>query len=324
MKKLFGTLVLAVVGCSLNAQQQFQISQYQTNPYMLNPAASGMYDYVDITLSFRQQWVGFTNAPRTMYASGHSQLKFKRHKQYNPSLRTGGITPFQQPKVSTGKIKHAVGGYIMLDQYGAFSQFNATASYALHIPLTHWVELAGGVSAQFSQYQFDENKVDLLDPVDNNYFNFLGGGMNEGYMNMNAGLQLYSEKLRIGYASTELLKTLVNFGGNVTDFDLKIHHFFTGQYQFGISENINLTPSVVIRYMKAAPIWIGGSLILTYNRQFWGGFSYRHGDAVSAMVGANISKRFKFAYSYDFTVSKLRTYNKGGHEIVLGLMLGRK
>jgi len=324
MKEILGIVALVVVGCSLNAQQQFQISQYQTNPYMLNPAASGMYDYIDITASFRQQWVGFTSAPRTMYVSAHSTLKFKKPTEYNPSLRTGGITPFQQPEVSTGKIKHAIGGYIMMDQYGAFSQINATISYALHIPITHFIELAGGVSAQFSQYAFDNNKVDMLDPSDNTFDNFLSTGPNTGYMNMNAGLQLYSEKLRIGYSSSELLKTLASFGGSPTNFDLRIHHFFTGQYQFGISENINLTPSVVVRYMKSAPIWIGGSLILTYNRQFWGGFSYRYGDAFVAMLGANVSKRFKFAYSYDITVSKLRTYNKGGHEIVIGLMLGRK
>jgi hypothetical protein len=37
----------------------------------------------------------------------------------------------------------------------------------------------------------------------------------------------------------------------------------------------------------------------------------------------NISNRFKLGYSFDFSISKFKNYSSGGHELVLGLMLGR-
>jgi hypothetical protein len=41
------------------------------------------------------------------------------------------------------------------------------------------------------------------------------------------------------------------------------------------------------------------------------------------MVGLNINKKLKFGYSYDYSVSRFNQYSSGGHELVLGIMLGR-
>ena len=322
--KLLLTIVLGSIAWASTAQQQYQISQYQTNPYMLNPASSGLYDYVDITGSFRQQWAGFTNAPKTFYVSGHSALKFNGGPKYNPSLRSGRLTAIQTPEVSTGKLKHSVGGYIMGDEYGAFDQLTAMASYAVHIPIAKGYNISAGVAGGWSQYTFDQNKVDMLNDTDPTFTAFLSQGMMQSYFNMNAGLQLYSENLRIGYTSSELLRTVVKFGGDNTNFDLRVHHFITAEFKYPINPKLTITPSAVFKFMKPAPLSIDGTVIVTYDRMIWGGVSYRNGDAIIGLVGLNLSERFKLGYSYDFTVSKLRTYNKGGHEIVLGAMLGKK
>ena len=60
-----------------------------------------------------------------------------------------------------------------------------------------------------------------------------------------------------------------------------------------------------------------------YKEWLWAGVSYRHKDAVVGMVGLNINRMFKFGYSYDFNISRFRSYSAGGHELVLGIMLGR-
>lgn len=325
MKKLLSIIVLGCVVWTASAQQQYQISQYQTNPYMLNPAASGMYDYLDVTASFRQQWAGFTNAPKTFYVSGHSALKFNGKPKYNPSLRAGRLDAIQTPVVSTGKMKHSIGGFVMGDQYGAFDQLNATVSYAIHIPIKKGYNVSAGVSAGYSQYTFNQDKVTMMSGVtDPTYDNLLATGMNQSYFNMNAGIQLYSENLRVGYTSSELLKTLVKFGGSNTDFDLRVHHFITAEYKFEINDKFSITPSAVVKFMQPAPVSVDGTVLVTYNRMIWGGVSYRNGDALIGLIGLNLSEKFKLGYSYDFTISKLKTYNKGGHEIVLGLMLGKK
>jgi hypothetical protein len=75
--------------------------------------------------------------------------------------------------------------------------------------------------------------------------------------------------------------------------------------------------------MNPAPLAIEGSLQLEYKQRYWFGASYRHQDAVVGMVGMNISTRFKFGYSFDFSINRYNTYKSGGHELVLGIMLGR-
>ncbi len=75
--------------------------------------------------------------------------------------------------------------------------------------------------------------------------------------------------------------------------------------------------------MSPSPLAIDGSLQLEYKEWLWCGVSYRHTDAIVAMVGLNVNKSFKFGYSFDYSLSKFNQYSSGGHEIVLGLMFGR-
>ena len=69
MKKLLTVCLITAVSMSY-AQQNPQYSQYLRNQFMINPAAAGVYDFVDITMSGRWQWLGFDDSPRTAYLSG--------------------------------------------------------------------------------------------------------------------------------------------------------------------------------------------------------------------------------------------------------------
>ena len=50
---------------------------------MANPAAAGVYDFIDVTVSGRWQWVGVADAPRSSYLAFSVPLKFKP-VSYNP------------------------------------------------------------------------------------------------------------------------------------------------------------------------------------------------------------------------------------------------
>ena len=71
MKKL--SLLLIAIGCfSINARSQAKPSftQYILNNYVLNPAITGIENYVDAKLSIRNQWTGIDGAPVTNYFTG--------------------------------------------------------------------------------------------------------------------------------------------------------------------------------------------------------------------------------------------------------------
>ena len=73
MKKWLLLLILCL-NVRLYAQQRPQYSQYLLNSYLLNPALSGIENYTDVKLGYRQQWAGLQDAPKTAFVSAHWAL----------------------------------------------------------------------------------------------------------------------------------------------------------------------------------------------------------------------------------------------------------
>ena len=65
---LVGILTLALNGAI--AQQLPQLSQYQFNDYIINPAVAGSRPFFELRSGHRTQWVGIQDAPRTFTLSG--------------------------------------------------------------------------------------------------------------------------------------------------------------------------------------------------------------------------------------------------------------
>lgn len=311
------------------AQQAPQYSQYLRNQFMVNPAAAGVYDFVDITLSGRWQWLGLEDSPRTAYLSGTTVLTKKPRRIYNPSLRTsGGIV--RNPEIKTGKLKHAIGGQVLADQYGAFRRLNVSGTYAIHLPLSKNYNLSFGTRIGLSNNTFLRDKAQVLNIVDPTlgyndptYDQVYLNSSNKYILDIGAGFYLYSKKAFFGVSADHLSRDLVEFGSGTANFNTQMQFNLTAGYKFRLNDNLTLMPAALAKLMTPAPLSIEGSLQLEYKEWLWMGVSYRNTDAVIGMVGLNISERFKFGYSYDFSISGIKKYTSGGHEIVLGLMLGR-
>lgn len=321
-------LLIAAIGISSISfgQQLPQFSQYLRNQYMVNPGAAGVYDFVDVTAGGRMQWLGFDDAPKTTYLYASSPLSRSPRVKYNPSLRISN-GPIRNPKIKTGKLKHAIGGMVLADQYGAYRQLKIAGTYALHMPLTEKVNLSLGVNVGFSNRAFLSDKAQTLNLLtgvgsDNTYADYASRGDNNT-IDIGSGLYLYGDKFFVGVAAEQLTRDFISFGSNPANFDPNTHIMATAGYKFAISENLTLMPAILAKYMNPAPLSIEGTLQLEYKEWLWFGVSYRNTDAIVAMAGLNISKRFKFGYSFDYNVSKFNQHSAGGHEIVLGLMFGR-
>ena len=87
---------------------------------------------------------------------------------------------------------------------------------------------------------------------------------------------------------------------------------------------MDVIPSVMIKYVKAAPVQFDLNVRMKYNNMFWLGLSYSHQDAVAGLVGVLIDNRYEIGYSYDFTTSALRQSSRGTHEIIVGIYLKNK
>ena len=322
MKKIIVLVALSITGYTFS-QQLPQYSQYLRNQYMVNPGAAGVYDFVDVTLSGRLQWLGFENAPKTSYLSVTSPISRTKKPRYNPSLRISN-GPVRNPEIKTGKLKHAIGGQVIIDQYGAFRKLYFGGTYALHIPVSKNYNLSLGTRLGMSNNTFIKDRAVTLTPeLDNTYQSYVAGGLNRYMMDLGFGLYFYSKNMFLGVAADDVTRDLVTFGNGTPNFNTQIHYTATAGWKIPVSENITLTPAVLAKYMAPAPVSFEGTLQIEYKEWLWAGVSYRHTDAVVGMVGLNINEMFKFGYSYDFNVSRFNKYSAGGHELVLGIMLGR-
>lgn len=320
--RIIGIFAL-LVWAQLDAQQLPQYSQYLRNQFMVNPGAAGTYDFTDVTLSGRWQWLGFTNAPMTSYLSVAKALNKQAKPPYNPGIRTSSGV-YRNPEIKTGKFKHALGGQVIADQYGAFRKLSLSGTYAMHIPLSKEVNLSFGTKLGLSNSTFLKERAEVLNSsTDNTYQSFIGNNKGKYFMDLGSGLYLYSKRFFVGVSADQLTKGFVQFGSGTANFDPRMSFYFTGGYKALITEDLSLTPAFLVKYMKSAPAAIEGSLQIEFKEWIWGALSYRHKDAIIGMVGMNINDKIKLGYSYDFSISKMNKYSSGGHELVLGLMLGR-
>ncbi len=323
--------ILAAVLCFGSFSQQLpQFSQYNRNQFIVNPGAAGMYDFFDVTLGGRYQWAGFSNAPMTAYAYGATVLSSNRTR-YNPSLRTS-YGPIPNPKVSTGRLKHAVGAQVIADQYGAFRDVSFAGTYAIHLPVTKKHNLSLGTKVGLSNSTFLQERAVVLSqmpgytgPVttDAQYEAYLQNQSSLNFLDLGAGLFFYSENMYVGISADQLTRDMVQFGSGTANFDPKMHFNFSAGVKFRVAPTWTLMPSVLIKHMQPAPISFEGSLQAEYKEWLWFAASYRHTDAIIAMLGCNLSERFKLGYSFDYSISEFNQYSSGGHEIILGLMIGR-
>ena len=322
MRKLILTAIIGVSALAYG-QQVPQYSQYLRNQYMVNPGAAGVYDFVDVTVGGRLQWLGFDDAPRTAYLYVSSPLNTTKVR-YNPALRISN-GPVRNPKIKTGKLKHAVGGYVLADQYGAYRQLQIAGTYALHIPVSTKFNLSWGVNLGISNRSFLRDKAQTLNlftgvGTDNTYDTYANQGANNT-VDIGSGLYLYSEKMFFGVSADQLTRDFISFGSDAANFDPNMHFKATAGLKLPLNDNLTIMPAVLAKFMAPAPVSVEGTVQLEYKEWLWFGASYRSSNTVVAMAGLNISRRFKFGYSFDFSLSKFNQHSVGGHEVVLGIML---
>lgn len=312
-------------------QQNPQYSQYTRNQIMMNPGATGVYDFVDVTLGGRMQWLGFDNAPKTSYlyfAAPVSALKNAKMKRTYGVIRRGNKS-VKHPELKIGNGGHAVGGYLMVDQYGPFQQFKGMANYAYHLRVNRKYNVSFGVSAGLSNRSFIPGKAEVLSAmtntgvVDATYNAYAANQGSQNTMDLESGIYFYGKELFVGVSANQLTNDLVAFGNVDINFDPRRHYYVTAGYKFQATREWTITPSFLVKYVKPAPVSFEVSGVFDYQERFWFGLSYRHQDAIVAMLGATISDRFKCGYSFDFNINRFNTYSAGGHELVLGFMLGR-
>ena len=288
-----GLALCFVINTSVWGQFDAQITQYMYNKTIMNPAAVGEQQMIEIFGLQRLQWISIDNAPRTTFLSVHS--------------------PF-----SVGNSQHGGGLRLVNDEFGIFSNQQFSLQYAYKFKLGEG-KLSIGTNIGFSNIVFKGDSVHL---VESDYFSPAQDPIipttSVSGMGLDLGLGIYysTKDWYAGMSVLHLPETSIELG-DVGDFFTKRLYTVSGGYNFELKNpDYKLKTSALI--ITDLVSWNPNvSLLLDYKDKYWGGLSGRL-DAISFLLGIKVLNGLMIGYSYDLPITTIIAVSHGSHEICLG------
>lgn len=318
--KTISLIVLATVFMAFKAksQQQAQYSQYLNNYYLINSAATDIQNNVKVHLGYRGQWSGFENSPQTYYLSAYAPLNKPHDSQYMQSAMR--LSDRLDSTALTNKFQsvgnHLIGTTITSDNLGLFNKTTFHAAYTYHLTLTRKLRLAASPKVGFVNLNLADD-LRVLEDNDQPFENFVNEYERLGMADVGFGLWLYSDNFFAGYSLEQLLRNKASNLESGDQYEFEAHHYVLLGFKYKIAPRWNLVPNALVRMVNGAPASIDISLKAEYGSRLWAAISYRKSNAIVGMVGAKISNRFSFGYSFDHSTNITQLNQINAHEFTL-------
>jgi len=315
-KTLFLVLISVLSGFhSVKAQFDTQLSNYWAAISYFNPAYAGQTGNLEATLLSRIQWVGVPNAPRST------------------------VVTAQLPYSLFGKV-HGFGASMYNDRIGLFSVTMYSGQYAWKKKMMKGM-FSAGIQVGYISQSFDGTKVDI--PQDDYHqqadpsipTTLVSGHTIDGAF----GVFFSKEKWYAGLSATHLLAPTLILSDDYKS-EIPRTYYFTAGYNIQLNNPLlELRPTLLVKTMEMSSLYLNSDSLLervqantmkamlvntqvdvtlrmVYNKQFWGGLSWRKGDAVMLMLGGKF-KMIEAGYAYDYPISPIIKASTGSHEVFL-------
>jgi type IX secretion system PorP/SprF family membrane protein len=313
VRKLAFILFLFLIGNLTFGQQLPLFSQYLYNKFLINPAVAGSDGYTSVSLTAREQWVGYAGAPRTFSFSWQTRMLKKSFILKQTKVKRA----IYRPK-SDGKV--GFGGYIFSDKNGLIQRTGFQVAYAYHMWLQKNTQLSFGLAFTGYYYKIDETQINFEDP-------------NEPWMNNNLrrgifvpdltfGAYLLNANYSLGFSADQLSEASAKIGGPAyKNFSMSRQYYLFGSYDFSLSSNTIIQPSFLLKMSEQIKPQADIGATYIYNQGFWVGLAYRTSGAMIANIGVKFQNIF-FGYAYDYTLQEIQSITYGTHEITVALKFG--
>ena len=312
MKKL--ALISALIVCTVSlAGQQLPIySQYLYNKFLINPAVAGSDGYTSFNLTAREQWVGYSGAPRTFSISGQTRV-LKR--EYSLKNTTRGNV--YRPKTD-GKI--GFGGYIFSDKNGLIQRTGFQASYSYHMWIENNTQISFGLAVTGYHFKINEREINFEDPNEP----WLNNELRRGVFVPDAdfGIYILNPRYNLGFSTSQLFGAAAKIGGEAyQNYSMDRHYYFFGSYSLNAGRRTELQPSVLFMMSEQLKPMADIGITYNYDQKLWAGISYRTSKAIIINFGFSRSNLF-MGYAIDFTLQEIQRVTYGTHELTLALKFG--
>lgn len=294
----------------LSGQQFPMYSQYIMNGFLLNPSYAGSDYYTTFGLTVREQWLNFPDAPSTYAAAFQTRI-------LNDSYITRSTAVRKKIEKPTRGGRVGMGGYLFSDHNGIMHRTGLQLAYAYHLPIDDEQQLSFGLSLSAYQYFVDISGAlmpdDVNDELLNNYDRVV-------YIpDANFGVSYMTRRYYAGFSMTNLFRGALMIGNGGENGNSQLgHYFLTGGMRFFPAADWIIEPSVMLKssdmVFKSMQIDLTGRVY--YREDYWLGLSYRTTDAIVLLAGLKVD-RFYLGYAFDFTLSEIRSYTYGTHELTV-------
>ena len=279
LKYIFILITICLVQTSFG-QQDANFTLYNFNMSIINPAYAGSSDTKEISLGYRSQWIGISEAPNTQALTYTSPL--------NNNL--------------------GLGISVVRDQVFVLQETDVTLdiSYKLKISETH--DLYFGVKGGASIVNIDLTNTGSsgADPL---------FAKNQSFVNpqFGAGMYLRHDDFYLSISSPNFLngKRYVKQGNAPKAAVDNLHMYYGFGYHFNVSDNLKVTPGFMYRSTDGAPSSTDINATVTFNK-IQAGMNYRIDEMYSLFTMFNIIENIQFGAAYDFTTSKINQVNDNG------------
>jgi len=245
--KFFSLIGGEGLGGTLFAQQDPMVSQYMFNGLYLNPAYAGVRNAPNVTGAFRKQWTALDGAPVTQSLS------------YDQKIAS---------KMGAGLI-------IVNDKIGVTGQTDFYGDYSYHLKLARDMSLSLGLRAGVSNYRANLTTVHVWDEGDKSFSQDISG---KWIPNFGFGSFLKGKKYNAGISIPRILSydPSMFLHAELDRSPLyERHYYLTGGYDFDIKEKFTIKPSLLFKFVPAAPLQMDLNVVGYYKNTFGIGLSYR-------------------------------------------------
>jgi len=305
MKRIIIHIIFIVVAiANLQAQLQSVLSQYNTLPYLINPAAAGSSGQTSSAIASRNQWVGIEKAPR--YNLFCAETRFKK--------KTGGGAGSDEGLFNSKMGRVGLGFSLYNDRNGHFDRTGFQMTYAYHIALRGYNQLSFGLTGSAFQMRVNDKDMTLREPGDP----VMSGLTKVIYVpDANVGILFSGIKYYAGASVGQLFNAQIKFGNeNLGYYQLQRCYYATAGYFIDIPNTKGMLEPTFLFKTSGENTQFELGAVYHNNKAFMAGASVRTGTSVIFRIGGYLGN-YMICYAYDWGFASINKYSFGTHEIVI-------
>lgn len=274
------------------SQQHLPDNQYMVNKFSLSPAYAGTEESFEGYMTYRQNWVGYKDAPQSEFISVNGPMQ-----------------------------KSGIGAYVINNRAGVFRNNLVSLSYAYHVKINEDQKIHLGISAGFLYSSIDFSSVtnqDIIDPVIGEN-RFSEGSTGDAAF----GAAYQFRQIHVGITLPRLLESKIN-----NQFTDKTIYTLPRSYRFHITNSFNLNndgkiePYLILSKTSHSSVFYEVAAMYKYKNRLWAGINYKKNNAFGLFIGL-IYNRYVMNFSYEGGFSGPVSKTPGTYEVTLGILIGK-